>query len=176
MERVKLEAVPISLINAGRVVSAWHRHHKAPQGGLFAVGCRRVGQSAINGVAIIGRPVSRRLDDGFSAEITRLCTDGTPNACSFLYGLAWRICESLGYKRLITYTLLAEDGSSCRAANMTNDLVSKGGEWNCVSRPRKEGQFPIEPKRRWYYGEMSYTVIPVTIPCSDIDSQLELDI
>ena len=63
-----------------------HRHHRAPQGGLFAVGVALAGRVA--GVAIVGRPVARHLDNGYTAEVTRLCVlEGTPNVASKLYGL-----------------------------------------------------------------------------------------
>jgi hypothetical protein len=65
-------------------------------------------------VAIVGRPVARHLDDGWTREVTRLCTDSTPNACSKLYGAAWQAAKSLGYIRLITYTLPDEGGASWR--------------------------------------------------------------
>jgi hypothetical protein len=69
------------------------------------------------GVATVGRPVARHLDDGYTLEVNRTCTlDGTPNVNSMLYGAAWRAAKALGYRRLITYTQEGESGASLRAA------------------------------------------------------------
>ena len=53
------------------------------------------------GVAIVGRPVARKLDDGFTAEVLRVCVkdDSPKNTCSFLYGRSWRIWQQMGGKR-----------------------------------------------------------------------------
>jgi hypothetical protein len=90
----------------------------------------------VHGVAIVGRPVARGNDDGWTLEVNRCCTDGARNACSMLYGAAWRATKSLGYRRLITYTLPEEGGASLRGAGWT--LVGKrgGGNWNTPARPR----------------------------------------
>jgi hypothetical protein len=71
------------------------------------------------GIATIGRPVARAFDDGYTLEVNRTCTDGTPNANSMLYGAAWRATKALGYRRLITYTQAGESGASLRAAGWT---------------------------------------------------------
>src|SRR5688572_24232208 len=102
----------MTLTKAFDFVTKHHRHHKRPQGGLFAVGCAVDGHDEPCGVAIIGRPVSRMADDGWTVEVTRLCTDGSRNACSMLYRAAWRAARALGYRRLITYTLPEEGGAS----------------------------------------------------------------
>src|SRR5688572_5435893 len=94
---------PISIGEAQRFVTAHHRHHDAPVGGLFAVAVSD--GEAVRGVAVIGRPVARMLQDGWTAEVTRVCTLGDKNAPSMLYGAAWRAARALGYRRLITYTL-----------------------------------------------------------------------
>lgn len=78
---------PISLSEANAFVALWHRHHKPVVGHKFSIGCEADGRLA--GVAIVGRPVSRYLDDGKTLEVNRLCTDGTKNACSFLYAAGW---------------------------------------------------------------------------------------
>jgi hypothetical protein len=88
------------------------------------------------GVAIVGRPVARFLDDGWTLEVNRCCTDGTKNACSMLYSAAWRAAKSLGYMRLITYTLPEEGGASLRASNWRCLGLRGGGNWNVKSRPR----------------------------------------
>ena len=82
-------------------------------GGKFAVGAAVDGK--LVGVAIAGRPVARRLDDGKTLEVLRVCTDGTPNANSFLYGRVKRIGQLMGYTKILTYTLEEESGASLRA-------------------------------------------------------------
>lgn len=110
---VKLQ--PITLREARAFVDREHRHHRAPQGGLFAIAVELDGE--VCGVVIVGKPVSRMAArDNYLAEVTRLCTDGTKNACSMLYAAAWRAARALGYRKLITYTLATESGVSLRAA------------------------------------------------------------
>lgn len=105
---------PVSLAEANAFVALHHRHHKPVRGHKYSLGCFREGQ--LVGVAITGRPVSRYLDDGLTLEVNRLCTDGTRNACSFLYGAAARAAKAMGYRKIITYILDTEDGASLRAA------------------------------------------------------------
>lgn len=90
---------PISLRDANEYVRKYHRHHKPVAGHKFSIGCEADGE--LVGVIIVGRPVSRYLDDGFTLEVTRLCTNGAKNACSFLYGAAARAAAAMGYKRII---------------------------------------------------------------------------
>lgn len=119
---------PISLRDAQKYVDEHHRHHKAPQGHKFSISV--VEDGVLHGVAICGRPVSRFYDDGKTLEITRLCTDGTRNACSMLYGASARIAKDMGYEKIITYILESEDGASLRASNFTLEAVHVGGkEW-----------------------------------------------
>lgn len=112
----RLQLVPVSLRTANAFVQEHHRHHRPVQGAKFALAVTLSGSDSICGVAIVGRPVARHLDDGWTLEVTRLCTDGAPNACSKLYGAAWKAAKALGYTRLITYTLPEEGGASLRAA------------------------------------------------------------
>jgi hypothetical protein len=111
----RLTIVPMTLRAANAFVVTYHRHHRAVAGHKFAIGVvDEVGD--LRGVAIVGRPVSRHLDDGFTAEVTRTCTDGCPNANSALYAAAWRSAKAMGYRRLITYTQGGESGTSLVAA------------------------------------------------------------
>ena len=93
-----LRLKPISLRDANEYVRKYHRHHKPVAGHKFSIGCEADGE--LVGVIIAGRPVSRYLDDGFTLEVTRLCTNGAKNACSFLYGAAARAAAAMGYKRM----------------------------------------------------------------------------
>lgn len=138
---------PISLRAARAFVAAVHRHHDAPQGGKFALSAWH--NDARVGVAIVGRPVSRALDDGWTAEVIRVATDGTPNAGSFLYGAAKRAAQAMGYRRVLTYTLVEESGASLRAVGWRRVGVAGGGAWRCVARPNAHDTHPLQEKIRW---------------------------
>lgn len=127
--------MPITIGDARIFVGRHHRHNRAPLGGLFAVSVQDDEGSTV-GVAIVGRPVARGLCDGVTCEVTRVCTDGMANACSILYGAAARAARALGYRRLITYTLATEPGTSLRASGWTKDAdVPARPTWSCPSRP-----------------------------------------
>lgn len=143
---MSLSVVPCTLRDACSFVEQHHRHHPAPRGGLFAVAVAN--DNAVVGVAIIGRPSARLLQDGWTAEVTRLCTDGTRNACSMLYGAAWRAARALGYRRLVTYTLPDEGGASLRASGWRCVGEAGGGSWSRRSRPRVD-RHPTQAKLRW---------------------------
>ncbi len=98
-----LRTVPVSLAQAREFVAAWHRHHRPPVGHKFSIGVANDHDTLV-GVAIVGRPVARHLDDGHTLEVARVCTDGTRNACSLLYAAAWQATKALGYRRLVTCT------------------------------------------------------------------------
>ena len=140
-----LEIVPITQKEAKVFVAEHHRHHKPPVGSVFQLGLSNNG--AICGVAIVGRPVARGLQDGWTLEITRLCVDGTKNACSKLYAAAWQVTRKLGYKRLVTYILEEETGTSLTAAGWRCVAKTAGGSWNCSSRPRVDTH-PLQKKFR----------------------------
>lgn len=97
------------------------------------------------GVAVVGRPVARMLQDGFTAEVTRLCTDGTRNACSMLYSACWRAAKALGYRKMITYILNTEPGTSLKAAGWKVIGERGGGSWSVPSRPRVDNH-PLQRK------------------------------
>lgn len=142
-----LKAVPIELKAANDFVSRLHRHHAPVHRDKFRVAAIRE-DGELCGVVQIGRPVSRKLDDGKTAEVVRLCTDGTHNACSFLYARAASAAKALGYQRIITYILEAEDGASLRAAGWKYDGMTSGGSWDRASRPREQ-KAPICRKKRY---------------------------
>lgn len=141
-----LTAVPITFAEACAFVAKYHRHHKPPVGHKLSVGCAVDGE--IVGVAIASRPVSRSLDDGWTLEVSRVATDGTHNACSFLYGAIRRAGKALGYLRFITYTLPEEGGASLRAAGWTEVATTPGRSWSVPSRPRVD-KHPLQIKLRW---------------------------
>lgn len=141
-----LNIIPLTLDEANELVRRWHRHHKPVPGHKFSLGV--TDGERVCGCAIIGRPVARRLDDGWTLEVNRTCTDGTKNANSMLYGAAWRATKALGYRRLITYTLPEESGISLRAAGWYLVGVRGGGSWNCKARPRVDAH-PLQAKFLW---------------------------
>lgn len=141
----RLEVRPIGLKTANRFVEANHRHHKKVAGCKFSIcACRG---DVIVGVAICGRPVSRHMDDGTVLEINRLCTDGTRNVCSLLYGACCRIAKEMGYRKIITYILASENGASLKASNFTCEGEAGGEIWT-GERERDNG-VPREKKIRW---------------------------
>jgi hypothetical protein len=129
-----LIATPIDLASANDFVTRLHRHHKPVRGHKFSIAASD--DLGIRGVVIVGRPVSRILDDGLTLEVTRLCTDGRANACSFLYGAAARAAFALGYRRIGTYIRADELGTSLVGAGWRMVAQVKGRSWDCASRPR----------------------------------------
>ncbi len=143
---MKLEIVPITLKEAKIFVDNYHRHHKSPVGHKFSIGCSY--DSEIIGVVIVGRPVARGLDNGWTLEVTRCCTNGMKNVCSKLYSAAWRATRAMGYKKLITYILGSEKGTSVKASGWKLVGEAGGGSWNSKSRPRVDTH-PLQKKLRY---------------------------
>ena len=137
---MSIYAVPIKLNEAIEHVANFHRHNKPPIGGVFAVGASDGSQ--LIGVAIVGRPVARHLDDGQTLEVTRCCvvSNAPKGACSFLYARCWQAAKALGWKKLITYTLQSESGSSMRGAG-----------WKCIAelKANNEAGWQNRPGREW---------------------------
>lgn len=147
----KLLAVPISLREANQFVENFHRHNKPVQrnGGKFAIGVSDGSQ--LWGVAIVGRPRARLLQDGYTAEVLRVCTiDGCPkNCCSFLYARCWRAWQSMGGLRLITYLLASEEGSSLKAVKWQKTFECEPGDWSRDGREREWQPIYGQLKFRW---------------------------
>lgn len=141
---MRLMVERIGLDEANAFVERLHRHHTPVVGHLFSIGASTV-DGDIVGVAIVGRPVSRMRDDGQTAEVTRLCTDGTKNACSFLYGACARAAFALGFKRIGTYILASEPGTSLSAAGWRLIGEAGGGSWSRQDRPRVD-KHPTQTK------------------------------
>lgn len=143
----RLTIAPCTQLEAKAFVKRVHRHHKPPLGCKFSLAVADEA-GAVRGVAMVGRPVARMLDDGWTVEVLRVATDGCPNACSALYGASWRAAKALGYRRLITYTLDTEPGTSLVAAGWKLIGQAGGGSWSRVSRPRIDTH-PTQGKLRW---------------------------
>lgn len=141
-----LVLVPLTQREAFQFIGRHHRHHRPPRGTILQIGAANEGK--IVAVITIGRPVARNSDDGWTAEVTRMCSDGTKNACSFLYGAAWKAARAIGYKRLITYTLPEEGGGSLNAAGWRLVGQAGGGSWSRENRPRVDAH-PTQIKLKW---------------------------
>ena len=154
-----MKAIPIELKEANAYVESLHRHHAPVHRDKFRFACEVNGE--IHGVIQCARPVSRCLDDGKTIEVVRCCTDGYPNACSFLYSRAARIAKEMGYTKIITYILQSEIGTSLKASGWKQEAENVGGiDWNTPSRPRQaepeqlsffpqKRKYPAEKKQRW---------------------------
>ena len=151
-----LKIRPIKLRDANQYVREYHRHNIPTNGHKFSIAC--YDGDRLCGVAIAGQPVARNMDDGLTIEIRRVCTDGTYNACSILYGACSRCAKEMGYKRVITYTLQSEPGTSLKASGFIMGGVTAKKSWDTPSRPREitqitlfgeEKKYPEEAKIRW---------------------------
>ena len=146
----KLEITPVTLREARAWVNRHHRHHRAPQGGLFAIGTA-IGDpmGKMVGVAIVGKPVARALDNDFTVEVRRLAVlEGFPNACSMLYAACWRAARAMGYRKAITYVLDTEPGTSVAAAGWKVVAQTKPEGWDRPGRPRVD-LYPEQAKLRF---------------------------
>ena len=158
-----MKVVNLSLADANAFVEQHHRHNKKVQGHKFSIGV--VCDGALVGVAISGRPVARRLDDGVTLEVTRCCVlyDAPKGACSFLYRRVWRIWAAMGGQRLITYTLETESGSSLKGAGFQE--VARSPNWKegtgWTTRGNRQWQ-PVHSvgKVRWQIEESNMVKAP----------------
>lgn len=146
--QTRLTLVPISIREAKRYVQHHHRHNPPPQGALFALGAEADGQ--LVGAVIVGRPSAEGLQNGYTSEITRCCTEGHPNACSFLYGRARRAIVALGYTSVKTYTRQDESGASLRAAGFVQEALIPVRSWAKSNRKRHRfDRHALAPRIRW---------------------------
>ena len=147
MSQSRLRVVPCVYREAAAYVARFHRHHIPPRGTRFALAV--VDETGlVRGVALVGRPVARNLDGGFTLEVNRVATDGCPNACSALYGAAARAAKALGYHRLVTYIRDDEPGTSLRAAGWDKESDVPATSWNVPSRARQD-KTEVVPRTRW---------------------------
>jgi len=142
----RLTVVPLALDEANAYVARHHRHSNPVVGHKFSLAAAVGGE--IVGVAIVGRPVARGLDDGWTLEVLRVCSTGERNVCSFLYGACWRAARALGYRKVVTYTLKTESGSSLRAAGWSVLGEVNARSWHTPSRPRVD-KHPLQERLRW---------------------------
>lgn len=139
---------PCELKDANEFIARLHRHHKPVVGHRFSIAAWDGDE--LRGVAVIGRPVARMTDQRRIVEVTRLCTDGTKNACSALYAAAARIAREMGYDLIQTFILASESGVSLKASGWEYAGPSAGGDWNRPSRGNRRVDQPMEPKVKWW--------------------------
>lgn len=143
-----LNLQPITYREACEFIKQFHSHHIPPQGWLFGIAAND-GEKVV-GVVTIGRPVARMLNDGYTAEVSRCCTDKTEHVASKLYAAAWRAVRAMGYRRLVTYTLASEAGTSLKAAGWKALYQTKGGTWNRPNTGRiRVDKHPTGQKTLW---------------------------
>ena len=144
---MSLRIQPITFARAKEYVADHHRHHRPPQGHKFSI-CVVNEENVIVGVCMAGRPVNRTRDDGFTLEVTRLCTIGVKNSCSILYGAVSRIAKEMGYRKIGTYILESESGVSLKASGWKFKHAVKGHSWDRPDRPRSDDH-PLCDKQYW---------------------------
>ena len=149
---MRLVAVPMDISEANAFIRSFHRHNKPVVGAKFAVGASD--GARLVGVATVGRPVARKLDDGATAEVTRVCVldDAPKGTPSFLYSRCWRAWSAMGGSRMVTYTLETESGASLRGAGWRT--VGQSPAWRqgtgWTTRPGREWQAVVgQQKLRW---------------------------
>jgi hypothetical protein len=153
---VTLHIAPIYKDEANDFVDSFHRHNERCDNASFAVALRDE-NDVLHGVAVLGRPASPQVDDGVTLEIKRVCVkDGIKNGNSMLYGAAQRVAKALGYRRVLTYTLLSESGISLKASNFVSTYVSPEGyrmnealRWPKRQHRRRLKSYPEGRKVRW---------------------------
>jgi hypothetical protein len=146
---VSLTIVPLTLKQANELVATTHRHHKPCLSHRFSIGAQS--GNKLVGAAIVGRPVARGCDPYNIAEVSRLVTDGTKNACSILYAAAARIAKEMGFLKIQTYILIDEPGTSLKAAAWEFEAETEGGDWNHSKQyaGKRRTDQPMGRKQRW---------------------------
>lgn len=147
---MSLDLRPVTREEARAYIREHHRHHSWPPGFLWLHGAQDI-EGVLSGVAVVGRPVARALDDGLTMEVTRACTDGARNACSLLYAAARRAAVAKGYRRGLTYILASETGASLKAAGWQFLWNVDGRSWDTPSR-RRTDKHPTCDKQAWGWG------------------------
>ncbi len=141
---------PLELKEANLLIDLWHRHHKPVVGHRFSIGAYDTKQRWFVGAAVVGRPVARLTNYKEVLEVTRLATDGTKNACSFLYSAAARIGREMGYIKIQTFILDTEPGTSLIASGWLLEDASCGGGMGWHSRDGRRKDQPYNVKQRWF--------------------------
>ena len=135
-----MKIVPISIHNANIFVEKHHRHHGKKTGCRFAIGLVDE-ECKLRGVAICSNPVARNADDGYTLEVSRCCTDGVKNGCSMLYGACARIAKEMGFKKIQTYILETETGTSLKASGYVCEGLCGAINWQNSKRQMERDAF-----------------------------------
>lgn len=160
---MRLYTIPLELDEANALVAAWHRHHQPPHRVRFSIGCIG-GDGILHGAAMCGRPVARLAGSPRDVlEVVRLVTDGTQNACSILYAAAARAGLAMGYRRIQTYILDEEPGTSLIASGWTYEGEAGGGQWKHTDGKARRTDQPTGLKGRWAKS-LSERPEPLAIP------------
>ncbi len=146
--KLRLRVRPATLKQANQWIEKLHRHHKPVVGHRFSLFCQDE-HGEIHGCAVVGRPVARELNQYTIAEVTRLVTDGTYNACSILYAACARAAMAMGFDMIQSYILEDEPGTSLKAAGWELDGMTAGGDWNHSWRKGRRTDQPMTKKQRW---------------------------
>ncbi len=145
----RLHVIPLELTEANALVAQWHRHHKPAQGHRFSIGVID-DAGDLHGAAIVGRPVARLAGSPRDVlEVVRLVSDGTYNACSILYAAAARAGLAMGYRRIQTYILDDEPGTTLRASGWASEGEAGGGQWKHTDGRARRTDQPTGMKERW---------------------------
>ncbi|RKN09652.1 XF1762 family protein [Streptomyces radicis] len=144
---MKLHLRPLTLKQANQLVAELHRHHKPVVTHRFSIGLYDE-NGVMHGAVIVNKPVARLTPQYKVAEVSRLVTDGTPNACSMLYGAAARAAQAMGFERIQTYILNSEPGTSLKASGWKLEGITKATPWNNKTRKRNDSH-PVVDKQRW---------------------------
>lgn len=160
----RLTIVPVYWLEAKTFIAEHHRHHLPGSNGRFSIGVEDQ-DGTLRGVAVMGRPKARMIPHKEVLEVVRVATDGSPNACSALYGAACRIHQPHGYRVAMTYTLESEPGVSLLAAGWRPVAITDGGSWSRPSRKRTD-QHPTDRKIKW---ECRHSALP-TIDLTEAQS------
>ena len=142
---------PISIAKANVYVMEHHRHHTKKVGCRFAIAC--YDGEELHGVAICSNPVARNADDGLTLEIARCCTDGTKNVCSMLYGACARIAKDMGFRKIQTYILKSETGTSLKASGFYLEKDNAGAENWQKCNSKRQNKRDAEPFQTSIFGQ-----------------------
>lgn len=165
--------VPLTLAQANYMVANLHRHHKPTVGHRFSIGV--VNDGILVGACIVGRPVAPKTNQSNVAEVTRLVTDGTKNACSLLYGAAARSAKAMGYHKIQTFILETECGASLKAAGWVLEGHSFGGDgWQ--NRAGRRSDQPTCAKSRWVSKFSANSDEEFALPFSECAVSAEADL
>lgn len=176
-----LRLVYVEFAQANAFVDEVHRHHGPAEGHRFSIGAMDDRRGVLCGVAMVGRPVAKGIDEDRVVEVNRCATDGTRNACSFLYGAAANAAKYRGFCAIITYTLDEEQGASLRAAGWWGEreaVAARAKGWDAKSRPRPNrprSEKALGSKTRWLKLLNEFGALPPPAPkCAPDARQLHI--